>query len=192
MVLLHLLPLSDLPSNHECHKDAKNNGKAAPSVSVLEERELTAVASRIIHLEKKINAPVARVYRAFQRTKTLRVWYDPRCSIEKFEVGSKLAGDNYPSAEILALVPNHTLVHRYSDIVTGTGIWSFVETSAKATLVILDHLDAYHSRDDRDSIMFYWQGLIENLAAFCEGRETSFDHDAGNFKQGMKPRTKTP
>lgn len=154
-------------------------------------RHLASREFNTIHLEKKINAPVARVYAAFQQTKALRVWYDPQCSIEKFEVGGKLIGDNYPSAVILALVPNHTIVHRYSDIVSGTGIWSFVEKSQKATLVILDHFDAYDAKDDHDSIMFYWQGLIENLAAICEGRETPFDHDAGDYKQGMRPRTKT-
>jgi uncharacterized protein YndB with AHSA1/START domain len=142
-----------------------------------------------IHLEKEIKAPVARVYRAFEQTKALKVWYDPRCRIESFAVGGKLVGDNYPSAEILALIPNHTIVHRYNDIVTGLGIWSFVEKNGgKKTLLIFDHLDAYNSKEDRDSITFYWRGLIDNLAAFCEGREIPFDHDAGNYMQGMRPR----
>lgn len=132
---------------------------------------------------------MARVYRAFEQTKALKVWYDPRCRIESFAVGGKLVGDNYPSAEILALIPNHTIVHRYNDIVTGLGIWSFVEKNGgKKTLLIFDHLDAYDSKEDRDSITFYWRGLIDNLAAFCEGREIPFDHDAGDYRQGMRPR----
>ena len=143
-----------------------------------------------IHLEKEIRAAVGEVYGAFQRTQALRAWYDPRCRMEKFRVGGKLTGDNYPSAEIAALIPDHTIVHRYSDIVSGVGIWSFVEKRrGKATSLIFDHLDAYDSKEDRDSIAFYWKGLIENLAAFCEGREIPFDHDAGDYKKGMKPRT---
>jgi uncharacterized protein YndB with AHSA1/START domain len=141
-----------------------------------------------IHLEKTIEIPVARVYKSFQRTGNLKIWYDPRCHIEKFAVGGKLVGDNYPSAEIVALVRNHTIVHRYSDIVSGLGIWCFVEKSrGKATLLIFDHLDAYENAQDHNSITFYWKGLIENLAAFCEGRKMPFDHDTGDYKRDMKP-----
>ena len=144
--------------------------------------------TRTIHLEKTIRAPIACVYRAFQETKALKAWYDPRCRIQVFAVGGRLIGDSYPSAEILALVPNHTIVHRYSDVVSGLGIWSFVDRrGGKATLLVFDHLDAYDNEQDRDSITFYWKGLIQNLAAFCEGREMPFDHDAGDYKQGMRP-----
>jgi uncharacterized protein YndB with AHSA1/START domain len=136
-----------------------------------------------VHIEKTIKAPVARVYRAFQETRALKVWYDPRCRIDKFSVGGKLAGDNYPSAEIVALVPNHTIVHRYSDVVPGLGIWSFVEKSgAKTTLLVLDHVDAHESAEERDSVTFYWKGLVENLAAFCESRKIPFDYDAGDYR----------
>lgn len=141
-----------------------------------------------VHVEKAIKAPVALVYRAFQQTRALKAWYDPRCHIDRFSVGGKLVGDNYPIAVIVALVRNHTIVHRYSDIVSGFGIWSFVEKSGgKATLLVLDHIDAYEGEQDRDSITFYWKGLVDNLAAFCEGRKMPFDHDAGDYKQGMKP-----
>ena len=103
-------------------------------------------------------------------------------------VGGKLTGDNYPSAEIVALVQNHTIVHRYSDIVSGLGIWSFVEKSrGKATRLILDHVDAYEDEQERDSITFYWKGLIDNLAAFCEGRNMPFDHYTGDYKRDTKP-----
>jgi uncharacterized protein YndB with AHSA1/START domain len=141
-----------------------------------------------VHVEKAIKAPVARVYRAFQQTRALKVWYDPRCHLDRFSVGGKLIGDNYPSAVIVAFVRNHTIVHRYSDIVSGYGIWSFVQKSGgKTTLLVLDHVDAYENEQDRNSIAFYWRGLVDNLAAFCEGRKTPFDHDAGDYKQGMKP-----
>ena len=132
-------------------------------------RHLTSGESGIVHLEKKINAPVARVYGAFQQTKDLKVWYDPRSSIDKFQVGGKLVADNYPSAEILALVPDHTIVHRYSDIVSGTGIWSFIGKNAKATVVILDHLDAYDTKEDRDSIMFYGKDSSKTLQHSASG-----------------------
>jgi len=103
-------------------------------------------------------------------------------------VGGRLIGDNYPSAEILVLMRNHTIVHRYSDIVSGLGIWSFVEKpGGKATLLVFDHLDAHDNDQDRDLITFYWKGLVENLAAVCEGREMPFDHDARDYKQGMRP-----
>jgi uncharacterized protein YndB with AHSA1/START domain len=141
-----------------------------------------------VHLEKSIKAPVARVYKAFQQTRALKAWYDPRCHIDRFSVGGKLVGDNYPSAVIVALVRNQSIVHRYTDIVSGFGIWSFVEKSrGKTTLLVLDHVDAYESERDRDSIGFYWRGLVDNLAAFCERRQMPFDHDAGDYKQGMKP-----
>jgi len=108
--------------------------------------------------------------------------------MEKFAIGRKLVGDNYPSAEIVALVRNSMIVHRYSDIVSGSGIWTFVEkTGGKTTLLVFDHLDAYQDVQDRDSITFYWKGLIDNLAAFCEGRKIPFDHDAGEYKLGMNP-----
>ena len=150
---------------------------------------MSGTETRTIHLEKTINAPIARVYRAFQETRALRAWYDPRCRIEKFEVGGRLIGDNYPGAEILVLVPNHTIVHRYSDIVSGLGVWSFLgRRGGKDTLLVFDHIDAYDNEQDRDSITFYWKGLTENLAAFCERREMPFDHDAGDYKQGMRPR----
>jgi uncharacterized protein YndB with AHSA1/START domain len=146
-----------------------------------------------VHIEKTIKAPVTRVYRAFQQTRTLKIWYDPRCRIDKFSVGGKLVGDNYPSAEIVALVQNHTIVYRYSDIVSGLSIWSFAEKAGgKATLLFLDHIDASENAEERDSITFYWRGLVENLAAFCEGRKTPFDHDAGDYKQGMEPRVPNP
>ena len=100
-------------------------------------------------------------------------------------------GDNYPTAEILALIPNHTIVHRYSDIVSGLGVWSFVhKNGGKTTLLVFDHLDAYDNKEDRDSITFYWRGLIENLAALCESREIPFDHDAGDYRKGMEPRAR--
>jgi uncharacterized protein YndB with AHSA1/START domain len=145
------------------------------------------VLAGTVHLEKTIKAPVGRVYGAFRQTRTLKVWYDPRCRIDRFSVGGKLVGDSYPSCEIVALVRNQMIVHRYSDIVSGLGIWSFVEKSGRrTTFLVLDHVDAYESEQDRDSIAFYWRGLIENLAAFCEGRNLPFDHDAGDYKQGVK------
>jgi len=142
----------------------------------------------VIHLEKTIKAPVARAYKAFQQAKALRTWYDPRCRMEKFGVGGRLVGDSYPSAEIVALVRDHMIVHRYSDIVSGLGIWTFVEkTGGKTALLVFDHIDAYQNAQDRDSVTFYWKGLIDNLAAFCEGRKMPFDHDAGEYKRGMNP-----
>jgi uncharacterized protein YndB with AHSA1/START domain len=140
-----------------------------------------------IHIEKRINAPVARVYKCFQQTRTLRIWYDPRCHIKRFAVGGKLVGDNYPSAEVVALVRNHLIVHRYSDVVPGFGIWSFVEKSAgKSMLLVFDHLDAYESEEDKKSVTFYWKGLVENLAALCEGHKIPFDHDSGDYVRDLR------
>jgi len=144
-----------------------------------------------IRIEKEIKAPVAQVFGAFGQAKTLKAWYDPRCRIERFAVGGKLVGDNYPSAEILALIPNHTIVHRYSDMVSGIGVWSFLQKSGgKTTLLVFNHFDAYDSREEGDSITFYWRGLIENLAAFCESREIPFDHDEGDYRKGMEPHAR--
>jgi len=145
--------------------------------------------SGTVHIEKTIKASVTRVYRAFAQTRALKIWYDPRCHIDKFSVGGRLFGDNYPSAEIAALVKNHMIVHRYSDIVSGLGVWSFVhKAKGKATLLVLDHIDAHEGAQERDSVAFYWRGLIENLAAYCENRELPFDHDTGDYKQGTKPK----
>jgi uncharacterized protein YndB with AHSA1/START domain len=146
-----------------------------------------------VHVEKQIKAPISKVYGAFREERALRIWYDPRSRVSNFKVGGKLTGDNYPSAEISALVPNHTIVHRYSDIVAGIGIWSFVEKSGgKTTLLVLDHLDASEDKDELESIAFYWRGLIDNLAAFCEGRELPFDHDTGDYKPEKKPHPRKP
>jgi hypothetical protein len=69
------------------------------------------------------------------------------------------------------------------------GIWSFVVRNRnRTTLLIFDHLDAYDSREDRDSITFYWRGLIDNLTAFCEGREIPFDHDTGDYRRRTRRR----
>ena len=141
-----------------------------------------------IHIEKRIKASVARVYKCFQQEQSLRIWYDPRCHITRFSVGGKLVGDNYPSAEVVALVRNHLIVHRYSDVVPGFGIWSFVEKSAgKSMLLVFDHLDAYESEEDKKSVTFYWKGLVENLAALCEGHKIPFDHDEGNYLPDLRP-----
>jgi len=141
-------------------------------------------------MEKQIKAPVSKVYKAFQEERALRIWYDPRSRLSQFKIGGELTGDDYPSAEILALVTDQMIVHRYSEVVSGTGIWSFVpKSNGRCTLVLLDHLDASEDRDERVSISFYWRGLIENLAAFCERRELPFDHDLGDYKPGKKPRS---
>ena len=48
-------------------------------------------------------------------------------------------------------------------------------------LLVFDlDFDAYESEEDRESVTFYWKGLVENLAALCEGRKIPFDHDAGD------------
>jgi uncharacterized protein YndB with AHSA1/START domain len=169
-----------------------SNWKAKDSVSSrFRESPVLGNLAGTIHIEKEIRASVARVYRAFGQAKALKAWYDPRCRIERFAVGGKLVGDNYPSAEILALIPNHTIVHRYGDIVSGLGVWSFVQKSGgNNTWLIFNHFDAYDNREERDSITFYWKGLIENLAAFCESREIPFDHDAGDYRKGMEPRAR--
>ncbi len=81
-------------------------------------------------------------------------------SHRKILVGGRLVGDNYPSAEIVALVQNHMTVHRYSDVVPGFGIWSFVEKSAgKSMLLVFDHLSAYESEEDHKSVTLYWKDL---------------------------------
>ncbi len=143
-----------------------------------------------VHIERQIKAPVSKVYKAFQEERAIRIWYDPRSRLNRSRIGGMLTGDNYPSAEILALIPSQMIVHRYTDVVSGTGIWSFVPKSkGKSTLVLLDHLDTSEDRGERESISFYWRGLVENLAAFCEGRELPFDHDLGDYKPGKKPRS---
>jgi uncharacterized protein YndB with AHSA1/START domain len=146
-----------------------------------------------VHVEKQIKVPVSKVYKAFERERALKTWYDPRSRMSNFKVGGKLTGDNYPSAEISALIPNHIIVHRFSDIVTGIGIWSFVAKSGgNSTLLVLDHLDASEDKDELESIAFYWRGLIDNLAAFCEGRELPFDHDLSDYKPEMKSHAAKP
>jgi hypothetical protein len=57
---------------------------------------------------------------------------------------------------------------------------------------MLDHLDASEDKDELESIAFYWRGLMENLAAFCEGRELPFDHDSSDYKPGMKSHPTKP
>ena len=84
-------------------------------------------------------------------------------------MGGRLVGDNYPSAEIVALVQNHMTVHRYSDVVPVFGIRSCVEKSAgKSMLLVFEHLSAYESEEDHKSVTRYWKGLVENLAALSE------------------------
>lgn len=94
-----------------------------------------------------------------------------------------MVGDNYPSAEIVAILPQQMIVNKFTDIVTGLGVWSFADTAGgRTTSLVFHHIDASSDREERASQTYYWKGLIQNLAAFCEGRALPFDHDSGEYK----------
>lgn len=147
-------------------------------------------ATKTIHIERLVAAPVRAAVLPFRSTRALSRWWDPSATLSRFAVGGTVAATDLPGYEIVAIVPDRLIAQRYTSIIDGMGLWSFVAEGRK-TRVILDH-NAAGNVDDEAGRTFYWQGLIENLAAMAEGRPLPFVNGAYVDKalpKGVRHRT---
>ena len=133
----------------------------------------TAVANITLHVEKTVNAPLNRCLAPFRTTRGLARWWDPASKLSGFRVGGTVTASDLPSFEIAAIVGQQLIVHRFTSTIDGVAMWSFVPNTRTRTRVVLDHV-AEGNRADAAGRTFYWQGLIENLAAVAEKRPVPF------------------
>ncbi len=130
---------------------------------------------RVIHLEKPLSVPVAECFSCFSTTRKLQKWYDPEAHMTSFRVGGEIAGTYFPGYQIMAVVKNQLVVHKFKSVIDGIGIWSFVQQGARSR-VVLDHLAEENRGDEYLARLFHWQGLVENLSALCERRSLPFEN----------------
>ncbi len=142
-------------------------------------------ASTTLHFEKVVNAPLARCIAPFRTTRALERWWDPTSKMSGFRVGGKVTASNLPSFEIAAILGRQLIVHRFTSEIDGVAIWSFVPRGRTRTRVVLDHV-ADGNRDDAAGRTFYWQGLMENVAALAERRPAPFVN--GTFQGKTLPK----
>ena len=129
---------------------------------------------RVIHIEKLLSVPVAESFSCFSTTRQLRKWYDPEARITSFRVGGETTANYFPGYQIVAIVKNHLIVQQFDRVIDGIGIWSFVQQGARSR-VVLDHLADKNRGDEYLARLFHWQGLMENLSAWCERRALPFE-----------------
>lgn len=130
-------------------------------------------ASTTLHFEKIVKAPIGRCIALFRTTQALKRWWDPASKMSGFRVGGKVTASDLPSFEIAAIVGRQLIVHRFTSTIDGVAIWSFVPRTRTRTQVVLDHV-ADGNREDAAGRTFYWQGLMENVAALAEKRAVPF------------------
>ena len=147
-------------------------------------------SSRVLHLTKDIKAPVRACMAGFRTTKALARWYDAQARLTGFRVGGAVAGGSYPSYDIVAIVPDQLIAQRYTSVVDGVGLWSFV-ARGQSTRVQFDHIAEGNTGTEVPGRTFYWQGLMENLAALVEKRPVPFVNGAyqGKLPRGIRHAT---
>jgi len=142
-------------------------------------------ANLTLHFEKVVNAPLGRCVAPFRTTRGLARWWDPTTKMSKFRVGGIVTASDLPGFEIVAIVGRQLIAHRFTSEIDGVAIWSFVPATRTRTRVVLDHV-AEGNREDAAGRTFYWQGLIENLAAVAERRPVPFVK--GTFRGKKLPK----
>jgi uncharacterized protein YndB with AHSA1/START domain len=151
----------------------------------------TASSSGTLHFEKVINAPLNQCVAPFRTARGLARWWDPASRVSGFRVGGTVTASDLPSFEIAAIVGRQLIAHRFTSTLDGVAIWSFVPSTRSKTRVVLDHV-AEGNRDDAAGRTFYWQGLLENLAAVAERRPAPFVKGTFSGKKlpkGIRHRT---
>lgn len=138
-----------------------------------------------IHLEKDIHAPVEKCFATFRSTRALTRWYDPGAVLTEFKVEGTVWANYFPSYTIAVIVKNQLIVQSYITVIDGIGLWSFV-SKGKSTRVILDHMAEGNQGEEMLARTFHWQGLLENLAAACDGRQIPFVK--GQYTPGALPK----
>lgn len=142
-------------------------------------------ANTTLHFEKIVNAPLSRCVAPFRTARGLARWWDPASRMTGFRVGGKVTASDLPGFEIAAILGRQLIVHRFTSMIDGVAIWSFVPATRTRTRVVLDHV-AEGNREDAAGRTFYWQGLIENLAAVAERRPAPFVN--GTFRGRKLPK----
>jgi len=151
----------------------QRGGNVSPSKSRAPRPKKAFTKLQIIHLQKVIHAPASKCFNAFVTQRALRRWYDPKSKLACFQVGAALKADYFPNYQILLSVKNHLLVQQYTSVVDGVGLWTFVSRGMKK-MVLFDHLAQENRGTEFHARAFHWGGLLENLAAYCEGRALPF------------------
>ncbi len=146
--------------------------------------------SRVLHLTKDVKAPVRACVAGFRTTRALAGWYDAEARLSGFRVGGAVTASHFPSYDIVALVPDQLIAQRYTSVVDGLGLWSFV-ARGKTTRIELDHVADGNTGVEVPARTFHWQGLMENLAALIEKRPVPFVNGTypGKLPRGVRHAT---
>ncbi len=153
-------------------------------------RQTRSKVGHTLHLEKTINAPVAKCFACFGTTRALARWYDPSSRLTSFRPGGAVRASYFPSYEFIALIKNQLVAQGYTSVIDGVGMFSFVAQRGK-TCVVFDHVAVGNKGREIPARTFHWQGLLENLAAVCEGSPVLFVGGCypGKLPKGIRYRT---
>lgn len=143
------------------------------------------MAATVLHLTREVHGKPGACFAAFRSTRALARWYDADASLTAFKRGGAVGASYYPGYEIAAIVPDQLVAQRYTSVVDGVGLWSFV-ARGRTTRIEFDHIADGNTGIEVPARTFHWQGLLENLAAFVEKRAMPFDK--GRYT-GKRPRT---
>ena len=147
-------------------------------------RESRSKVGKTLHLEKTINVPVAKCFSCFRSSRALARWYDPSAVLTHFAPGGTVKASYFPGYEIVAVVKDQLVAQGFTSVVDGVGIFSFVALDGR-TRIVLDHVAPGNEGREIPARTFHWQGLLENIAAICEGRAAPF---VGGRYPGKLPR----
>lgn len=119
----------------------------------------------------QVQAPVEKVYQAFQTEEALSAWYMDGTTVE-FREGGQLVFEG-PEGQVPAtfaeLVENERIVMDYHGPWWGTVTYTFKATP-KGTRVTLEH-EGFEGREEwLDRFTWGWESFLKALKAFVEGR----------------------
>jgi hypothetical protein len=143
------------------------------------------MASTVLHLTREVGGKPSGCLGAFRSARALTRWYDAGATLTAFRRGGVVGASYYPAYEIAAIVADQLVAHRFTSVVDGVGLWSFVALGRK-TRVEFDHIADGNTGSEIPFRTFHWQGLLENLAAFVEKRTMPFEN--GKYT-GKRPRS---
>jgi len=147
--------------------------------------------AQVIHLEKSIHAPVRNCFAAFGSTRTLNRWYDSKAELSGFKVDGEVKANYFPGYFIVAIVKDQLIAQSFTTIIDGLGLWIFIP-NGENTRVVFDHAADGNQGDEMLARTFHWEGLLENLAAICEGQPVPFvngRYPAGQLPKGIRHAT---
>ncbi len=116
---------------------------------------------------------MGKCFSCFGNTRSLARWYDPSAALKHFGPGGTVKASYFPSYEFIAVIKNQLVAQGYASVVDGVGLFSLVASKGK-TRILFDHVAPGNKGREIPARTFHWQGLLENLAALCEGRPVPF------------------